>query len=269
MIVIYAAGALVLAWALAHLIVRPGRSESPFIVSHRGARNLAPENTLRGLREAIAQRAEYTEIDIRRAADGVLVVMHDSSLRRTTGNPATVEALTSTEITRLVVRTLPGVQPPLEDTVPTFDAVLDLIASNPIRLVIEVKDPSHYPGIAAHVAEALQRTGTAGKVLIGSFDHAWLPEMASAAPGVPLAPIADWWTRVPAAPPAACVDYDWLRVVLDPFFVRRMRRQGSQVVVWTVDTPRLMRLMLWLGVDGITTNRPDLCRAVIDELAHK
>ena len=57
---------------------------------------------------------------------------------------------------------------------------------------------------------------------------------------------------------ARVVDYDWLRVILDPTFVRRMRDQGRSVWVWTVDSAWLMELMLWLGVNGITTNRPDL-----------
>jgi glycerophosphoryl diester phosphodiesterase len=42
-----------------------------------------------------------------------------------------------------------------------------------------------------------------------------------------------------------------------------MHTGGKQVLVWTVDSPLVMRLMLWLGVDGITTNRPDICGEVI------
>lgn len=249
----------------AHLLLRPKPSAQPFIISHRGARGLAPENTLMAAQEAVRQGAAYTEIDIRRAADGVLVVMHDTSLLRTTGRAAAVEELTSAEITRLIVRTDPGITPPAEDTVPLFETILECIAVSPIRLVLEVKDPSRYPGIAGQIVEALKRTGTLDKVVVGSFEHAWLPEFQAAAPGVPPVPIADWWTRVPASPPVSMVDYDWLRVVLDPTFVRRMRAQGRTVLVWTVDSPFVMRLMLALGVDGLTTNRPDLGRKALGD----
>ena len=257
---------LAVGFVAAHLALRPGRAARPFIVSHRGAKGLAPENTLMAVREAIRRGVAYTEIDIRRTADGVLVVMHDASLRRTTGRDAPVEALTSAEIATLVIRTGPGVTPPAEDTVPLFDSILEAIAASQVtRLVVEVKDPARYPGIAAQIVAALDRAGARSKVVVGSFDHAWLPEFHAAAPDVSAFPIADWWTRVPDAPPTQMVDYDWLRVLLDPAFVRRMRAQGRQVIVWTVDRPWQMRLLWWLGVDGLTTNRPDIAQRVLGD----
>lgn len=262
--ILYALVLLVALFLAAHLILRPRPSAHPFTISHRGAWGLAPENTLMAVKEAVKQRAAYTEIDIRRAADGVLVVMHDLSLARTTGHAARVDDLTSAEIMALKVKTGPGISP-AEDNVPSFDTILEFVAANPIRLLVEVKDPGRYPGIAGQIVDTLRRTGTLDKVAVGSFEHAWLPELKAAAPDVPLTPIADWYTAIPSTPPTGYVDVDWLRVVLDPTFVRRMRAQGRQVWVWTVDTTFVMRLMLWLGVDGITTNRPDLCREVLGD----
>jgi glycerophosphoryl diester phosphodiesterase len=260
----YILAIVIFLFVAAHLILRPRPSANPFTISHRGAKGLAPENTLLAVREAVSRRAAYTEIDIRRAADGALVVMHDLSLRRTTGHPANVDDLTSAEIAQLTVRTERGI-PPAEDTVPLFETVLDYVAAQAVTLVVEVKDPVRYPEIARQVADMVRSRGLEHKVLVGSFDHAWLHDFHAAAPDVPLTPIADWWTRIPAQPPMRYVDVDWLRVVLDPTFVRRMRRQGRQVLVWTVDTTFVMRLMLWLGVDGITTNRPDLAREVLGD----
>lgn len=264
MAVLYLIVLLVVVFVAAHLALRPGRAAKPFIISHRGAKGLAPENTLMAVQEAVRRNVAWTEIDIRRAADGVLVVMHDASLRRTTGRDAAVEALTSAEIARLVVRTGPGVTPPAEDTVPLFDSILDCISTSPVtNLVVEVKDPERYPGIAAQIVEALRRAGVEDRVVVGSFDHAWLPEFHAAAPHIPAVPIADWWTRVPSEPPCTMVDYDWLRVIFEPGFVRRRHARGKQVLVWTVDHAWQMRLMLFLGVDGLTTNRPDVGQEVL------
>ncbi len=54
------------------------------------------------------------------------------------------------------------------------------------------------------------------------------------------------------------VDVRWISIIIDPTLVRRVHDKGCEVVVWTVNDPWLMKLMLWLGVDGITTDRPDL-----------
>ena len=130
MVILESLALLAILFVAAHLVLRPGRSARPFIVSHRGAKGLAPENTLMAVQEAVRRGVACAEIDIRRAADGVLVVMHDANLKRTTGRDAPVESLTSAEIAQLVVRTEPGVVPPAGDTVPLFDTILDCIASS-------------------------------------------------------------------------------------------------------------------------------------------
>src|SRR5689334_10492901 len=53
-------------------------------VAHRGASDVAPENTLPAVRRAVAAGADLVEVDLRRARDGALVVLHDATLARTT-----------------------------------------------------------------------------------------------------------------------------------------------------------------------------------------
>jgi len=53
------------------------------------------------------------------------------------------------------------------------------------------------------------------------------------------------------------LDVHWSSVLLDPTLIRRVHRQGHQVWVWTVNNAWLMRLLVWLGVDGITTDHPE------------
>jgi glycerophosphoryl diester phosphodiesterase len=253
---------LILGFIAAHLLLRPSPSPRPFTIAHRGAAGLAPENTIEGIREAIRLGASHTEIDIRRVADGVLVVMHDRNLKRTTGRDVNVDDLTSAEVTQLQVRSGPDMALS-DERIPTLDAVLEVVLPANITLVVEVKDPAIYPGIETLLVEALDRAGMRNRVVVGSFDHAWLPRFRSTAPDVLVTPIADWNTRIPSDPAFKFADVDWRRVVIDPTFVRRMRDQGRRVWVWTVDSPRLMRLMWWLGVDGVTTNRPDLCQSLL------
>jgi len=267
---------IIFAFALLHALTRPRRSVRPFTIAHRGGAKLAPENTLAAIRAGVETGASHIEIDIRRAADGVLVVIHDRDLSRVTGQGGKVDEMTSAEITQrraLGADLTPGPSPTgrgervlAEDQVPILDSVLKFIAGKAVTLAVEVKDPARYPGIETQIVEALERTGTRQQVVVGSFDHAWLATFHAAAPDVPGVPIADWWTRMPAGAAFKQVDVDWRRVLLDPTFVRRMRGQGRHVLVWTVDSPALMRLLIWLGVEGITTNRPDLAQTIVGQV---
>ena len=71
------------------------------VYGHRGARGEAPENTIAGARHAVERGCQHIEIDLRLAADEVLVVVHDSTLRRTAGVGGKVGNLTSRELAKL------------------------------------------------------------------------------------------------------------------------------------------------------------------------
>ena len=68
-------------------------STTPLIVAHRGASYDAPENTLAAIHAAWAQGADLVEIDVRLTRDGEVILLHDETLARTAGHPATPQAL--------------------------------------------------------------------------------------------------------------------------------------------------------------------------------
>ena len=72
-----------------------------WIVAHRGARYAAPENTIAAYDAAAAVGADYIELDVRRTRDGQLVIMHDSTVDRTTNGHGSVAELTFEEIRKL------------------------------------------------------------------------------------------------------------------------------------------------------------------------
>lgn len=75
--------------------------DQPWIVAHRGGHQYAPENSLEAIEEAIQHKADIVELDVRRSRDGVFFLMHDSSLKRTTGMDKKAEELTWTELQKL------------------------------------------------------------------------------------------------------------------------------------------------------------------------
>jgi len=248
--------ASVFLWGGLLVLLRSDSLESPALICHRGLAGWAPENTLAAMREAIRRGAQFAEVDVRRSADGVIVLMHDETVDRTTGGQGRVDGLTWDEISKLDAGS--HFSPVFAgEPVPTLDQVLALVASSSVTLVLEVKQPDRYPGIALQVADVLQESNLHDRVVVVSFDHDWLNRLSDLMPTARVG-----YLQVHPGIPRRMsgndvLDVHWSGVLLDPTLIRRAHRQGHQVWVWTVNDARLMRLLVWLGVDGITTDHPE------------
>ena len=135
----------------------PQSHRAPVLIAHRTAMGLCPENTIVGIEAAIASGVDGVEIDVRATRDGVLVLMHDASLERTTGDPRDVEAVTLDELRALRVLDPHGDVGP--QPVPTFAEALQATAAT--HLVIEVKQT----GIEELVRASGPRRGRARPML--------------------------------------------------------------------------------------------------------
>ena len=130
--------------------------------AHRGFHDEeAPENSMAAFRKAV-ERGFPTEIDVHLIADGTLVVFHDDYLERMTGEGGAVYEQTLPELKRL---RLSGT----DETIPTFDEVLDLFEKSGLPLLIELKvDKGNYKALSKAVIQRLARYK--GKYVIQSFD---------------------------------------------------------------------------------------------------
>lgn len=243
-------------WLIMHLALHSEPIREPSMISHRGAAAFAPENTLAGISEAINRGALFVEVDVQRSADGVLILIHDSTVDRTTDGIGQVGELTWDQIRVLDAGS--HFSPRFAgEPIPTLDSVLELIAEKPVTLVLEAKNPGLYPEIEQQIAEALQRFNAYDQVIVISFDHDWLERFHEIAPEVPLGRLWVWMGNIQQRSMITLVDVHWTNVIADPTLVRRAHRQGYAVVAWVVNNPWCMKLLLWLGVDGITTDNPD------------
>ncbi|MFL7793358.1 MAG: glycerophosphodiester phosphodiesterase [Anaerolineae bacterium] len=251
-----------LIWLILHLILRSKPTREPYSVSHRGAGGLAPENTLAAVSEAITRGASFIEVDVQRSVDGTLVVIHDDTVDRTTDGTGKVGLLTFDEISSLDAGSYFSAEFSREP-IPTLDAILELVVERQATLVLEAKTPKLYPGIERQIAEALQRADAYDQIIVISFDHEWLEHFHQLVPQVPLGKLSMWMGRSKPLPMTMLVDVYWLSVIADPTLISRAHAQGYQVVVWTVNATWAMKLLLWLGVDGVTTDRPDLWSQIV------
>ena len=246
------------------------RSHGVTTIAHRGASSEAPENTLAAVRRAVQLGADMVEVDVQRTRDGVLVLMHDATLTRTTDAalvfpdraPWSVADLAYAELRRLDAGR--WMSPRFTGArVPTLVEVLRLLHGTRTGLLLEVKMPHLHPGIVADVVSTLHavpgvldRSVSDGRLVVQSFDVAAMKEHKTRAPEVPVGLLG--------APPRENLPAlaSWADLV-NPHhlgfgrgYVRAVQDHGMRCMVWTVDSRYAMRRALGMGVDGIITNRP-------------
>jgi glycerophosphoryl diester phosphodiesterase len=246
-------------------------SRRPLVFAHRGGSKIGPENTLLALTRGMAAGADGFECDVRLAADGVPVLIHDATLDRTTGASGPVSAHTSAALA--AVDATCRFQPPeaswavaSPEGLPTLAAVLARLPA--ARVIVELKDDD--PRLADAVADVVRGAGAVGRVCAGSFHQTVLDRLRAVAPAMTTSASrreAQWtlarsWVRWPFAmsPPyrAFQVPERAGRLhVVTPAFVRRAHRERAAVQVWTVDAPEDIRRLLAMGVDGVISDRPD------------
>ena len=233
------------------------------ICSHRGNSGHYPENTLVALESAAGLPAPLMEIDVRRTADGHLVLMHDDTVDRTTSGTGRVTELTLAEVRALDAGS--WMSPRFaREKVPTLEEALTLCRERGKTLVIEIKQQ----GIVGEAMALLERCGmTTGSVVI-AFDFDTVAEARRLNPGV----AAGWLTGdfggnveatitrlLEANIPAVSAAYD----CLTPEIVERCRLRGLTVHAWTIDDVPTMLQMAAMGVDVVGSNEPEaMCRGL-------
>jgi glycerophosphoryl diester phosphodiesterase len=268
--------------ALVPLAAQAKAPAGPTVYAHRGGAEIAPENTMGAFElshRLYGRRGVWLEMDTQLTADGVLVVIHDDTLDRTTNCTGEVIAKTAAEVTACDARkTMPGWKQP--EPVPTLEQVLRRGTERGWRLSVEVKNipgEANFDPAGTQVAGALvDLVNTVGfpthRLVVQSFWPASLEPIKAAdltTAMLTTSQLAPEGTPVRAGIPATgnalfstAMQYD----VISPDYegydvaaaVQVAHALGRQVVVWTVDDPAAMQAMAEAGVDGIITDRPDL-----------
>jgi glycerophosphoryl diester phosphodiesterase len=250
--------------------LHPGRGYRALVVAHRGASAEGPENTLAAFRLALEQGAPAVECDVHLSADGYPVVIHDETVDRTTNGKGAVAALTRAALRGLDAGSWRGPQFAGEP-IPTLEETLGLCAGR-ARLFIEIKMGRAQEERVRLVDATLEAVGGAvaqrgrTEVAVISFDPEVVALVARRRPDLPLGLL--WGPRQalgqrPGALLRKAADLGAgfaapHHGLVDRAFVGAAREAGLPVSVWTVDDPSRMRALVDLGVQGVTTNRPDL-----------
>ncbi len=242
-------------------------TQRPLVFAHRGAKCVAPENTLPAFQAAIRLGADGVELDVQYSSDGKLVIVHDLSLEKTTNGTGRVTAHTLDELRQLDAGS--HFSPEFAGTpIPTLDEVLDL-AKGRLLVNIELKSLDITGArLGADVVAAVRAHKMADEVVISSFNPFALRASKRAGPEIEhallLAPDTSGWTRWGLTLRYSVADGVHPETpMVDAAYVNWARRRKMPVRVWTVNEEAKMRELAALGVDALITDTPDVALAVL------
>jgi glycerophosphoryl diester phosphodiesterase len=239
----------------------------PRVIGHRGAARCAPENTLAGLRKAYAVGARWVELDVKLAADGVPILMHDDTLERTTNGTGPVRERSAAELGRLDAGSWWG--PAFAgEPVPSLDAALAVLAELELGANVEIKScPGREVETGRVVARRLARAWPASlpPPLLSSFSPEALEIARAEAPGLERAMLvhdrrAEW--RTLAARVGAVAVHTWWGFVT-PDLARDVLAAGYGLRAYTVNDVVEARRLFALGAASVISDAPGWIAAAL------
>ena len=219
--------------------------------AHRGASEYLPENTLLAFYTGIYMGANGIETDVRRTADGKLVLFHDKTLERVTGDPRSVENCTLDELTKLDVQ-----KNGFCDKIVLFEDFLEKFAFRDITFAIELKGE----GVEKDTADLLRKYGLTNKAVVTSFKLEYLKNFIAYAPEFEFGLLTKEVTPELEAEllSLGATEICPLATTLSAEDVDRWHSMGFRVRAWGVKDEATMKHVCDCGADGMTCNFPDM-----------
>jgi len=255
------------------------RSPLPLIIAHRGSSATTPENTIAAFTKALDDDADGIELDVRLARDGVPVVIHDATLRRTGLIDGAVAQMTSVELAKIEVGSWFNQAKPREanesyasEGVPSLEDVFQLVRDRDAHnfiIYIELKtDAESSDDLVRSVTELIRHYRFQHHVVLVSFDLPALKQTKLLDPsirtGALFAPRHGGGTglraeRIVAMASDCGADEILLhRFIARPKLISAAARANLPVAVWTVDDVAWLKRAHDLGVHALITNDPAL-----------
>lgn len=248
-----------------HGVLHMGLDNPVEVTAHRGYSAVYPENTIPAFKGAIQVGADWAELDVQQTADGEVIVMHDSNLKRTTGLNKEVWQVTWDEIKDLdngswfdkkyqTVR------------IPTLEEVLK-VCRGKIHLNIEIKPSGHDKDLEEQVAKLLKKYHMRDTCVVSSLKYDSLRKIKQADDSIETAYITSVsygnFTDLEYAD-----GYSVESTLLSKGFVNKAQKAGKQIYVWTVNSEERLEKVVGMGIDNVITDDPVMAKELIYEQEH-
>jgi len=233
---------------------------TPKITAHRGSSLEAPENTLSAIEAAANDMADYAEIDVRATKDGVVVLLHDPSLKRTTGLDKNIWDLTYEETQSLDAGSWLS-DKFIGEKIPTLDEIIKY-ADGKIMLNIEIKTSDYSPELTDSVVKIIQDNHFEKQCVISTYNYGVLKGIKTLDPDI----------RTGIIITVAFANYTHLSNVdfysLNAQFITREKVDklhflGFEVYAWGVYSAVSAKRMTDLGVDNLIASDPLIAKEIV------
>ena len=247
-------------YALSAAIGKP-LSGQVLLIAHRGGSAEYPENTLQAFDQAIAAGAGWLEFDVQMSRDGELVVIHDTTVDRTTNGTGSVADLTFAQLRSLDAGN--------GQVIPTFAEVLNVALRGGVGVMPELKSPGLYPGISQKLVDVASEMGFIDRMIIQSFSAEALDQLHRIDPDLMLCVLYGPGTLMIGSDQPGDAGYVCpaaRSVVLNPWIIQQAHNANRQVLVWfdTAQSPLIVRALLAFGVDGLIVDNPADARGLLE-----
>lgn len=235
--------------------------------AHRGASGYYPENTLLAFEKAIEMGCDGIETDVQMTADGVLVLIHDESLKRTTGVDAFVKDYNFNELRKLNAANYHSMNDVFQ-YIPTVEELLKLGKKNNIIINFEIKTGIvFYDGIEKKLIDLVNKYDMKNNVIISSFNHYALVDCKKIDSKIKTAIL---YGEALYQPEVYCekVKADGLHPVyyaVNSDIIKDAHKKGLFVQPFTVNDEGMMKKFIEMGIDGIITNFPDKLKVILQQ----
>ena len=243
------------------------RERQDFIViGHRGAAGYAPENTVASFLKAVELQVPMVELDVHETKDGVIAVIHDQDVERTTNGQGAVEDMTWSDLQQLDAGS--WFRPEFQgERIPRLEEVFEAIG-NKALIDIEVKSGRQlYPDIMRKMAALIRKYDLAERVLISSFHPEYLRQARTLLPESELTLIYSK-PRPDVVQEAVREGWHSLHPRWDQVtdeLLSEAHENGIRVRPWNLNSVDRMRPFFAMDIDGISSDYPDLAMQVARE----
>lgn len=245
----------------------PNVADKGRIVAHRGASQVAPENTLAAFRKAHEQGAHWVEFDVSLLGDLTPVIHHDGTLERCTTGLGPLSAAGRADLATIRAGKLHDAEYAAEP-IPELEATLDLLEALGMYANLEMKrhdDPSGELARTVHAALSARDWAT-DRIIVSSFDHAELAALRQLMPEIPLAAL---WVEPPSDFRKTLTDLQAVAAHihyahLSQGILQEAVSYGFDMRVFTINRPEVVAPFREIGLTGVITDHPPLFLEDVD-----
>lgn len=234
------------------------------VIAHRGASNLATENTLKAFQKAIELGADYIEFDVHQSKDGEIIILHDANTFRMTGKNGIIKSMTIKELKQLKLHN--------GEKIPTLQEVIQ-VAKGKIKLLCELKSK----GTALNVVKILREKDMIDSTIIQSFYVEELLEFKNIEPNLNLGLIVpiteeylpEWAQRKNMIHEVLSFKFEYLITRfknVNEKFINFSHQNNLKILVYPVNSKIITKRYINMGVDGLIVNNISQTKEILRQM---